>query len=62
VRSNGDGESTLIYANPNGGKMRLLIVNIEASEATVVELNISDRAIKGWLKEPGEKAERHHYD
>jgi hypothetical protein len=62
VRSNGDGESTLIYANPNGGKMRMLIVNIEASEATVVELDISDRAIKGWLKEPGEKAEGHHYD
>ena len=62
VRSNGDGESTLIYANPNGGKLRMMIVNIESSEATVVELNVSERAIKGWLKEPGEKAERHHYD
>jgi hypothetical protein len=70
VRSKGDGgntgETTLIYANPSGGKLRMMIVNLEPSEATVVELNLSDRAIKGWLKEPGEKAEgessHHHFD
>jgi len=57
VRSKGDRETTLIYANPSGDKMRMMIVNVESSEATVVELKLSDRAIKHWLKEPGERAE-----
>ena len=67
VRSRDDGETTLIYANPSGGKMRMMIVNLEPSEATVVELNLSERAIKAWLSEPGENAEgeavhHHHFD
>jgi len=68
VRSRDDGETTLIYASPSSGKMRMMIVNLEPSEATVVELNLSDRSIKRWLKEPGEEGEeqsghhRHHDD
>jgi len=34
----------------------MMIVCLEPSEATVVELNLNDRAIKKWMKEPGEKA------
>lgn len=66
VRSKGEtnGETTLIYASPAGGHMRMMIVSIEQSEATVVELKLSDRAIRKWMKEPGEEAEnrsgRHH--
>jgi hypothetical protein len=64
----GDQEATLIYANPSNGKFRMMIVNIESSEATVVELKLSDHAIKKWLKEPREEAEgqaghhQHHSD
>jgi hypothetical protein len=46
--------------------MRMMIVCLEPSEATVVELNLNDRAIKKWMKEPGEEAEnqssRRHRD
>lgn len=59
-----NGETTLIYASPAGGHMRMLIVDLEPSEATVVELNLNDRAIKKWMKEPGEEAENrssHHH-
>ena len=61
VQSKGEtnGETTLIYASPAGGHMRMMIVDVEASEATVVELNLSDRAIKKWMKEPGEEADNH---
>jgi hypothetical protein len=68
VRSQGDinGETTLVYASPAGGRMRMMIVCLEPSEATVVELNLNDRAIKKWMKEPGEEAEnqfgRRHRD
>jgi hypothetical protein len=58
-RVKGDDEATLIYTSPAGGKLRMMIVNVESSEATVVELKLSDRAIRQWLKEPGEEAEGH---
>jgi len=66
VHSKGEtsGETTLIYANPSGGRMRMMIVNVESSEATIVQLSLSDRAIKRWIKEPGEEAENqsgHHH-
>lgn len=66
VHSKSDGETTLIYTNPSGGKMRMMIVSLEQSEATVVEVNVSEKAIKAWLREPGEEAEHsghgHHFD
>jgi hypothetical protein len=64
----GDDEATLIYASPAGGKLRMMIVNVESSEATVVEVKLSEHAIKEWFKEPAEKADdqsshhRHHAD
>lgn len=63
VRSRNDGnasaETTLIYANPSDGKMRMMIVNVEPSEATVVELKVDEHSIKRWLKKPGEEADSH---
>ena len=59
VRSRSNAETTLIYTSPSSGKMRMMIVNLEPSEATVVEVNLSDHAIEKWLKEPGEEAEGH---
>ena len=52
-----DGETTFIYASPNGQSMRMMIVNLEPSEAQIIELNLRDRDIKKWLKEPGEEAQ-----
>jgi hypothetical protein len=58
VQSKGaKGETTLIYARPAGGRMRLMIVALESCEATVVEVNVNDRAIKKWMKQPGEEAD-----
>ena len=57
VHSKSGQETTLIYTNPSSGKMQMMIVNIEPSEATVVQLNLTEHSIKKWLKEPGESAE-----
>ena len=67
VRSNGKnhGETTLIYTSPLGNRMRMMIVNLEPSEAVVVKMELSDRAMQKWLKEPGEEADHHvdrHHD
>lgn len=67
VRSKGetDGETTLIYTNPNGTTMRMMIVNVESSEAQLMEVNVREKDIQKWLKEPGEEVEHqsgHHHD
>ena len=69
VRTKGktDGETTLIYTSPSGNRMRMMIVSLEPSEAVVVKLELTDHAIKKWLKEPGEEADhrleyQHHED
>lgn len=63
VRSKGEttGETTMIYMNPTAGQMRMLIVNIEPSEAVVLQMNLTDRVMNKWLKEPGEQATGHHH-
>ena len=55
-----NGETTLIYTNPTANRMRMMIVNLEPSEAVVVKMDLSDDAVEKWLKEPGEEAEGHH--
>ncbi len=67
VRSKDNDEATLIYASPSGGKLRMMIVNLESSEATVVELKLSEHGIKRWLEDPKDNAEesshsRHYAD
>ena len=57
------GETTLVYTNPEANRMRMIIVSLESSEATLVKLDLNDRDMKKWLKEPGEEAEgRHHHE
>jgi hypothetical protein len=60
VRVHSATENTLIYVNPAKGKMRLMIVSIETTEATVVEVKLSDSAIERWIKDPEEEAGHHH--
>lgn len=35
----------------------MMIVSLESEEATVVELKLSDHAIKRWLQDPKDNAE-----
>jgi hypothetical protein len=56
TRSRDDGDNTLIYVNLGDGKMQMMIVAIEPNEATVVEMNLSERALRRWIDEPKESA------
>lgn len=65
VRTKGktDGETTLIYTSLSGNRMRMMIVSLEPSQAVVVKMELTDHAIKKWLKEPREAADHrldHH--
>jgi hypothetical protein len=65
TRTQDDSDDTLIYVNLGEARLEMMIVTIEPDEATVVEMNLSDRALKKWLDEPKESAEdnsgQHHH-
>ncbi len=65
TRTQDDSDDTLIYVNLGEARLEMMIVTIEPDEATVVEMNLSDRALKKWLDEPKESAEdnsgHHHH-
>jgi hypothetical protein len=54
TRSRADGENTLIYTNVGGNKMQMLVISLESDEATVVQMNLSEGAMRHWMREPGE--------
>lgn len=57
TRTQDDFDDALIYVNLGEAKLQMMIVTIEPDEATVVEMNLSDRALRRWLDEPKESAE-----
>ena len=52
VRSNRDGERTLIYARESGKDVKLFIVTLEPSEAVVMEVKMNARKFSEMVDEP----------
>lgn len=52
-------EDTLIYARPDGNSFRLLIVDLENDELSVVELKLGAREMRSWAGDP--TAHVHHH-
>ena len=52
----GNGESTVIYMNPAEGNTRMLVVNIEPSEASVVELKVNKKTMQEWFHDADQDA------
>ena len=65
TRTQDDSDDCLIYVNLGEAKLQMMIVTVEPDEATVVEMNLSDRALKKWLDEPKGSAQdnsgHHHH-
>ena len=63
TRTKDDNDNTLIYTNLGDGKLQMMVVTVEPSEATVVEMNLSERALRKWIDEPKESADdqSHHH-
>jgi hypothetical protein len=57
TRTQDDSDDVLIFVNLGEAKLQMMIVTIEPDEATVVEMNLSDRALRRWLEKPKESAE-----
>ncbi|HVT98307.1 MAG TPA: hypothetical protein VHE33_12440 [Acidobacteriaceae bacterium] len=56
-----NGELNLIYAQPDGHAMRMLIVDYEHGELDVVRVEVNADRLQHWMKDPGGSAKRHDY-
>lgn len=52
VRARG-GEQTYVYLREDGKNIKLLVVSIEPTEATVVRVKIGRDALARWMNDPG---------
>ncbi|HEX5426030.1 MAG TPA: hypothetical protein VFW94_20950 [Candidatus Acidoferrales bacterium] len=58
ARSRDDGSVTLIYTEPDQRELRLLIVSIDGSEATVVQTKLQKAQVWKWMSHPQDAVER----
>jgi hypothetical protein len=52
VRSRGDGELTLVYANPGDKNLQVLVFAVSGDDATVVQAKVKPSQIRKWIYEP----------
>lgn len=52
VRSNRDGEQTYIYVREAKSGYEMLLLNLESSEAVVVEMHLNPKAMEAWVDDP----------
>lgn len=57
-RSRKDGSVTMIYTNPDEQQLRLLIVSVDGTEATVVQAKLRKAQIWKWIREPEDAVQR----
>lgn len=56
-----NGELNLIYAQPDGHAMRMLIVDYEHGELDVVRVEVNADRLRHWIRDPEGSAKRHDY-
>lgn len=52
VRSNRDREQTYIYVRAAKSGYEMLLLTLEPSEAVVMKMHLSPKAMEGWIDEP----------
>jgi hypothetical protein len=53
VRSRSEGETSLVYVQPNGRWMRMVVVNVEGHELNAVRMEMDPEALARWEKDQG---------
>jgi hypothetical protein len=56
-----NGEVDIIYVQPSGSAMRMLIADYEHGELDVVRVEVNADRLKHWMKDPEGSARRHDY-
>ncbi|HEX4309705.1 MAG TPA: hypothetical protein VHZ25_06735 [Acidobacteriaceae bacterium] len=56
-----NGELNLIYVQPDGRAMRMLIADYDHGELDVVRVEVNADRLKHWIRDPEGSAKRHDY-
>lgn len=56
-----NGQVSLIYVQPSGSAMRMLITDYEHGELDVVRMEVNADRLKHWMHDPEGSARRHDY-
>jgi hypothetical protein len=56
-----NGEVDIIYVQPNGSAMRMMIADYEHGELDVVRIEVNANRLKHWIRDPKSSVERHDY-
>lgn len=54
-----NGDTTLIFTQPDGNSMRMLIADYEHGELNLVRMEVNGRRMGRWLQNPQAQAHRH---
>lgn len=57
----GAGNVSIIYVQPNGAAMRMLIADYEHGELDLVRMELNGERLAHWLHDPEGTARRHDY-
>jgi hypothetical protein len=52
VKARDEGQFTLIYANTDEKKMKVMVIVLQPENATVVEVTLKESDVKKWIKDP----------
>jgi len=58
---NQNGEMSVIYVQPVGGSMRMMIADYDNHELDLVRIEINGDRLRHWMKDPDGSAKRHDY-
>jgi hypothetical protein len=56
-----NGEMSVIYVQPVGGSMRMMIADYEGHELDLVRIEINGDRLRRWMKDPDGSAKHHDY-
>jgi hypothetical protein len=57
----GSGEVSVIYVQPVGGSMRMMIADYDHHELDLVRIEINGDRLRHWMKDPDGSAKHHDY-
>ena len=52
VKARDEGQFTLIYANTDEKKMKMMVIVLQPDNATVVQVTLKESDVKKWIKDP----------
>jgi hypothetical protein len=61
VERSRNGEDSIIYVQPSGSAMRMLIADYEHGELDVVRVEVNGDRLKHWIHDPEGSTRRHDY-